>query len=79
MSTFADNDIITIKQSGVVPVMKQVPAWVWRCEKCGWIGFGHTNEHAALDEAAWHVWHDHDIAICASIDGVKQYGHYLFP
>ncbi len=75
MTRFADNDIITIKQSGVVHIIKQVPSWVWRCEECGWIGLGHTSEHTALAEASSHIWDDHDIAICAPIDGVKQFGH----
>ncbi len=75
MTTFADNDTITIKQSGVVHITKQVPSWVWKCEKCGWIGLGHTSESGALAEAASHMWDDHGVAICAPIDNKKQWGH----
>ena len=66
---------ITIKQSGTITVTTQIPSWVWRCELCGWLGTGHTSDHAALREAADHCWTDHKLAICAPIEGEKQYGH----
>lgn len=62
---------VIVKQQGTVPVVSQVPAWVWRCGECGWLGTGLMSESSAVKEAAQHMWDDHGIAIC----GPKMYGH----
>lgn len=64
-----------IKQTGTTAVVQHIAAWGWRCSECGWMGFGLLNHEQALKEAANHYWNDHDIAICATIDGEIQYGH----
>jgi hypothetical protein len=66
---------IEVKQVGSVPVTTHVPAWTWRCDKCGWLGLGHTSETAALREGADHAWGDHGLAICQNIAGEIQFGH----
>lgn len=53
-----------VKQSGTMPVLTHVPAWVWQCEVCGWLGTGLNAESTARREAADHLWDDHGIAAC---------------
>ena len=55
---------LTVKQSGTVPVTSHIPAWVWRCEVCGWLGTGWTSESGAEKEGADHVWSEHNVAAC---------------
>ncbi len=76
MGAFLKNsEYVTIRQSGTLTVVQQVPAYAWRCNECGWLGTGHLNEVAALKEASDHMWDEHRIALCADINGEKQYGH----
>jgi predicted RNA-binding Zn-ribbon protein involved in translation (DUF1610 family) len=62
---------LTVKQSGSVAVTSHVPAWVWRCEECGWLGTGWTSESGATKEGSDHLWNEHDIAVC----GPEMYSH----
>jgi len=55
---------LIVKQSGQVTVTSTVPAYVWRCEVCGWLGTGWTSESGATREAVDHLWNDHQIAAC---------------
>lgn len=74
-SNLLGREHVTIKQSGTVPVVSHVPAWVWRCNECGWLGTGHTSQSACIRDVSDHVWTDHGIALCGSIDGERQWGH----
>lgn len=58
------SDEFVVKQSGTIAVVSHVPAWAWRCGRCGWLGTGWTSETGATKEAADHVWNDHGIAAC---------------
>lgn len=68
-------EVVVVRQSGMVPVLSHVPGFIWRCYICGWVGLGHTSENSALKEASTHAWDDHQIAVCAPIGDKKQYGH----
>lgn len=70
-----ESKAVTIRQQGTVPLVQHVPAFAWRCNTCGWLGLGHMSEAGALKEASDHMWDDHEIALCASINDKKQYGH----
>ncbi len=78
----------TVIQSGTFQTIVTHDAWVWRCEArrprpgrpledeaCGWLGVSLPSERAALGEASTHYWTQHEIALCASIDGQIQFGH----
>ena len=75
VDTKYDNEHVVIRQQGTVPIVSHVPAFAWRCQVCGWLGTGHTSENAALKEASDHLWDEHNVPLCKSIDGEKQYGH----
>ena len=65
----------TVKQSGIVTVTSAVPAYVWRCHECGWLGTGWTSEAGAVREAVDHLWDDHGIA-CCDPDELGPHGPY---
>lgn len=64
MSPTPDDRPLIVKQSGQTTVTTTVPAWLWRCTECGWLGTGWTSEGGATKEGADHLWDDHGIAYC---------------
>lgn len=64
-----------VYQSGQVPIVSYVPGWSWTCSMCSNIGYGFQSEREAVEIVSWHYWDKHQIALCADIDGEKQYGH----